>query len=48
MSEKHLIVNANIHRKAKMQALMRDMTIKEYIEFLLDADKQVMNEKLKG
>jgi len=48
MKEKHIIVNDNIHRKAKVQALMRDMTMKEYIEYLIDKDKALMNKKLKG
>ena len=42
MNEKHIIVDANIHKKAKTQALVRDMSMKEYIEYLLDQDKKQM------
>ncbi len=48
MEEKHIIVDSNIHKKAKIQAAMRGMTIRDYIEKLLDADKADMNKRLKG
>ena len=43
MKEKHIVVYENTHRKAKVQALARHMSLRQYIDFLLDQDKQVIN-----
>ena len=40
MKEKHIVVNVDTHKRAKQQALSRDMTLKQYIEFLLNMDKK--------
>jgi len=42
MKVKHLEVNENTHMKIKVQASMRSMTIKEYVDFLADQDKKVI------
>ena len=40
MKMKHLEVTPNTHKKIKSQALIRDMSIKEYVDFLADQDKK--------
>ncbi len=47
MKVKHLEVCENTHRKIKTQALIRDMTIKEYVDYLADQDKKLMNKALR-
>ncbi len=48
MIDKHLIVDENTHRKAKAQAAMRGLSIRKYLEKLLDQDKKAINKALKG
>jgi len=45
MKMKHLEVCQETHKKVKVQALLRDMTIKEYVDFLADQDKKKLNNK---
>ena len=42
MKVKHLEVEPNTHMKIKVQASMRNMTIKQYVDFLADQDKKAI------
>lgn len=37
--EKMLLVNESTHKKVKLKALIKGMSIKEYVEFLVEKEK---------
>jgi len=41
-TEKHIVVYEDTHKKAKLQAAQRYMTLRQYIDFLIELDKQVI------
>lgn len=42
MKLKHIEVEANTHLKVKAQSAMRGMTMKEYVDYLVDLDKKII------
>jgi len=48
MANKMLEITASTHKAIKVQALMRDMTMKAYVDMLVADDKKAIDKKMKG
>ena len=40
MKEEHIVVDEDVHRMVKVEALNNDMTMRDYIRYLVEKDKQ--------